>query len=80
MLVLSRKKQQAIQIGDDIEITVISIEGDQVKLGISAPKTTEIHRKEIYVAIQEQNTEAANLQLDIMKILQTQVDQAEEDK
>lgn len=80
MLVLSRKKQQAIQIGDDIQITVIAIEGDQVKLGIKAPKTTDIHRKEIYEAIQEQNTEAANLQLDIMKILQTGVDQAKEDK
>ncbi|WP_100405455.1 carbon storage regulator CsrA [Bacillus solitudinis] len=59
MLVLSRKVKEAIQIGDDIEITVLSIEGDQVKLGINAPRHVEIHRKEIYLAIQEENNEAA---------------------
>ena len=58
MLVLSRKTKQSIMIGDDIEITIVSIEGEQVKLGISAPKHVEIHRKEIYLAIQEANREA----------------------
>jgi carbon storage regulator len=59
MLVLTRKLKEAIQIGDDIEITVLAISGDQVKLGINAPKHVEIHRKEIYLAIQKENTEAS---------------------
>jgi carbon storage regulator len=59
MLVLTRKLKEAIQIGDDIEITVLAISGDQVKLGINAPKHVEIHRKEIYLAIQKENSEAS---------------------
>lgn len=59
MLVLSRKNQQAIKIGDDIEITVVAIEGEQVKIGIEAPKHVEIHRKELVEAIEAQNSEAA---------------------
>jgi carbon storage regulator len=59
MLVLTRKLKEAIQIGDDIEITVLAISGDQVKLGINAPKHVEIHRKEIYLAIQQENSEAS---------------------
>ena len=48
MLALSRKKDEAIIINDDIEITIIEIKGDQVKLGISAPKSVPIYRKEAY--------------------------------
>jgi carbon storage regulator len=59
MLVLTRKLKEAIQIGDDIEITVLAIQGDQVKLGINAPKHVEIHRKEVYLAIQKENSEAS---------------------
>ncbi|WP_010098528.1 carbon storage regulator CsrA [Ornithinibacillus scapharcae] len=69
MLVLTRKLNEAIQIGDDIEIKVLSIEGDQIKLGIAAPKSVEIHRKEIYMDIQEQNNEAANVSVDLLKLL-----------
>lgn len=69
MLVLSRKKNEAIQIGEDIEITVLAIEGDQVKLGIAAPKSVDIYRKEIYVDIEQQNNEAANVSLDLLKLL-----------
>ncbi len=58
MLVLSRKLGEAIQIGDDIEIRIVAIEGEQVKLGIEAPKQIEIHRKEVYLAIQKENSEA----------------------
>ncbi|UOK57789.1 carbon storage regulator CsrA [Metabacillus hrfriensis] len=66
MLVLTRKTGEAIQIGDDIEITVISIAGDQVKIGISAPNNVDIHRKEIYLSIQEENNKAAEVSLDLL--------------
>lgn len=61
MLALSRKLQESIVIGDNIEITILSISKDQVKLGISAPKSVPVHRKEIYVQIQEENIQAASL-------------------
>lgn len=60
MLALSRKKDEAIIINDDIEIKIIEVKGDQVKIGISAPKSVPIYRKEVYVQIQEANKEAAN--------------------
>ncbi len=58
MLALSRKTGESIVIGNDIEITVLEIRGDQAKLGINAPKSVPIYRKEIYVQIQEANKEA----------------------
>ncbi|MGE5662664.1 MAG: carbon storage regulator CsrA [Ignavibacteriales bacterium] len=58
MLVLTRKRKESIMIGDDIEITIVGIEGDQVKLGIHAPRHVDIHRKEIYLEIQQSNQEA----------------------
>ncbi len=58
MLALSRKTGESIVIGNDIEITVLEMRGDQVKLGINAPKSVPIYRKEIYVQIQEANKEA----------------------
>lgn len=60
MLALSRKKDEAIIINNDIEIKIIEVKGDQVKLGISAPKSVPIYRKEVYLQIQEANKEAAN--------------------
>ena len=59
MLALSRKKDEAVIIDDDIEITIIEIKGDQVKIGISAPKSVPIYRKEVYMQIQNANKEAA---------------------
>ena len=59
MLALSRKKDEEIIIYDDIEVTVIEIKGDQVKLGISAPKAVPIYRKEVYMQILDSNKEAA---------------------
>ncbi len=59
MLVFSRKKDEAITIGSEIEIKVISIGRDTVKLGIDAPRHITIHRKEIYLAIEEENRKAA---------------------
>jgi len=63
MLILRRKSNESIIIGDDIEITIMGIEGDQIKLGIDAPKNIEIHRKEIYLDIKEQNSAAANVDI-----------------
>lgn len=61
MLALSRKKNEAIVINNNIEITVLEIKGDQVKIGISAPKEVPVYRKEVYVQIQEANKEATDL-------------------
>ncbi|AZB44535.1 carbon storage regulator [Bacillus sp. FJAT-42376] len=69
MLVLTRKLNEAIQIGEDIEITVVSIQDGQVKLGINAPKNIDIHRKEIYLSIQEENSSAASVSIDLLKNL-----------
>jgi carbon storage regulator len=58
MLALARKQNESIMLGNDIEITLLEIKGDQVKLGISAPKSVPIYRKEIYLQIQEENKQA----------------------
>jgi carbon storage regulator len=55
MLVLTRKKGESIVIGDNITVKVISVDGDQVKIGIEAPRNVEIHRQEVYEAIQKEN-------------------------
>jgi carbon storage regulator len=60
MLALTRKLNESIMIGNDIELSVLEIKGDQVKIGISAPKSVPIYRKEIYIQIQEANKESAN--------------------
>ena len=60
MLALSRKKGEALMINNDIEITVLEVKGDQVKLGIAAPKEVTIYRKEVYAQIQEANKEASD--------------------
>ncbi|KPU26429.1 carbon storage regulator [Caloranaerobacter sp. TR13] len=60
MLVLTRKKNESIVINGDIEIIVVGVEDGKVKLGIKAPKNIEIHRKEIYEAIQKENQKAAS--------------------
>ena len=58
MLALARKSNESIMLGNVIEITVLEIKGDQVKLGIKAPKSVPIYRKEIYLQIQEENRQA----------------------
>lgn len=60
MLVLARRVDESIMIGDDIEIIIIDIKGDQVKLGIKAPKRITVHRKEVYDDIQGENIAAMN--------------------
>lgn len=60
MLALSRKKDEAIVINNNVEIKIIEVKGDQVKLGITAPKSVPIYRKEVYMQIQEANKASAN--------------------
>ncbi len=61
MLVLSRQRDETIMIGDEIEITIVDIRGDKVRLGITAPNRIPVHRKEVYEAIVKENQEAALL-------------------
>lgn len=61
MLVLSRQRDETIMIGDDIELTVVDIRGDKVRIGIKAPAHVAVHRKEIYDAIKRENEQAACL-------------------
>ena len=67
MLALSRKKNEALVINNNIEVTVLEIKGDQVKLGITAPKEVPVYRKEVYLQIQKENEEA--LQVDSLDAL-----------
>ncbi len=61
MLVLSRQRDETIMIGDDIEITVVDIRGDKVRLGITAPSRVAVHRKEVYEAIKRENEQASQV-------------------
>src|SRR5580658_7107050 len=61
MLVLSRQRSETIMIGDDIEVTVVDIRGDKVRLGITAPREVSVHRKEVYDAIRRENRAAAQV-------------------
>lgn len=61
MLVLSRQRDETIMIGDEIEISVVDIRGDKVRLGITAPTRIAVHRKEVYEAIRRENAQAARL-------------------
>lgn len=59
MLVLTRKKNESIIINDNIEITIVDVQGEQVRIGISAPRSVSIYRKEIYLEIKEENKKAS---------------------
>src|SRR5688572_22286430 len=61
MLVLSRQRDQTVMIGDEIEVTVVDVRGDKVRLGINAPKHVAVHRKEVYEAIRRENQAAARV-------------------
>lgn len=60
MLILTRKHNESIMVGDNIEIVVLEIKGDQIKLGVQAPKNVKVYRGEVYKEIQGENKEAAN--------------------
>jgi len=68
MLILSRKLNEKIIIGDGVVVSIIEIHGDQVKLGIDAPKTVKVYRQEVYNAIQEENRQAAKSALSFPSI------------
>lgn len=60
MLVLTRKENESIMIGHDIEVKVLDLKDNQVKLGIVAPRHIAVHRREVYLAIQAENAQAVN--------------------
>lgn len=81
MLVLSRQKDEAIMIGDDVEITVVDIRGDKVRLGIKAPAHIPVHRKEVYEAIKRENKAASQVKPeDIVSVSAADVKSADLDK
>lgn len=67
MLVLTRRSEEALKLGDDITITVVEIKGNQVRLGIEAPASVRIHRKELYEKIKAENIRAAALSVETFK-------------
>ncbi|MBO4373704.1 MAG: carbon storage regulator CsrA [Lachnospiraceae bacterium] len=70
MLTLSRKKNESVVINNNIEVTILDVKGDQIKIGISAPKEVPIYRKEIYLQIQESNKSSMTADgMDVLKNL-----------
>ncbi|NLY18386.1 MAG: carbon storage regulator CsrA [Clostridiaceae bacterium] len=80
MLVLSRKKGQSIMIGRNIEISIVDIQGEQVRLGISAPRDVTVHRKEIYEEIISENRQAAAARVDPAAIKTIKLESKENNK
>lgn len=68
MLALSRKVNESIIIGNNIEITILEVKGEQIKIGISAPRDITVYRKELYLQIQEANKEAVAADVDVNKL------------
>ncbi|HBD67682.1 MAG TPA: carbon storage regulator [Treponema sp.] len=78
MLILSRKIDEKIKIGNDITITIIGVNGDQVKVGVEAPKNVKVFRQEVFEAIQQENKQAAASEsqqgmADMLKLLSTKL-------
>ena len=61
MLALSRKKNEALIINNNVEVTILEVKGDQVKIGIEAPREIPVYRKEVYLQIQEANKESSDV-------------------
>jgi carbon storage regulator len=64
MLVLSRQRDESIMIGDNVVVTIVDVRGDRVRLGIEAPREVSVHRREVYEAIQRENQQATQIDLD----------------
>ncbi len=73
MLVLTRKVNQSIVIGDEIEVVVLEVRGEQVRIGVRAPRTIAVHRKEIYEQIRQENLNAASICTDDLTSLQARL-------
>ena len=73
MLVLTRKRNQSIMVNDNIELTIIDIQGDQVRVGINAPKDVKVFRKEVYVEMTQENKEASNVTMDALSMLKSAI-------
>ena len=73
MLVLTRKRNQSIMVNDNIELTIIDIQGDQVRVGINAPKDVKVFRKEVYVEMTQENKEATNVTMDALSMLKNAI-------
>ncbi len=69
MLILARRIDESIMIGDQIEVSIVDVKGDHVKIGITAPKNVKVYRKEVYLAIQNENIEAVKAKPDIIPAL-----------
>jgi carbon storage regulator len=65
MLVLTRKKDQSIIINENIEVTILDVQGDQVRIGINAPRDVSIHRKEVFLQISDENRKAASINVGV---------------
>jgi carbon storage regulator len=78
MLVLSRSKDESIIIGDDVVITIVDVRGDKVRLGINAPKSVTVHRKEVYEAIQREKAELKKLGQKAEEAINREVPQSEQ--
>lgn len=66
MLVLTRRANQSIVIGNEVVVTVLEVRGDQVRLGITAPRSIDVHREEVFKALQEANREAVGITTDAL--------------
>lgn len=73
MLVLTRKVNQSIVIGDEVEVVVLEVRGEQVRIGVRAPKSISVHRKEVYEQIRQENLNAASVSTDDLTQLQTRL-------
>lgn len=73
MLVLTRKVNQSIVIGDEIEVVVLEVRGEQVRIGVRAPKSITVHRKEVYEQIRQENLNAASVSTDDLTVLQARL-------
>lgn len=66
MLVLSRSRDETIMIGDDVEITIVDVRGDKVRVGVNAPVHVPVHRKEVYEAIKKENEQASRMRPELI--------------